>query len=284
MKLVIVESPAKCKKIENYLGNGYKCVASFGHITGIINGLKDIDIANGFKPSFSILSNKTKHISNLRKQIKKANEIILATDDDREGEAIAWHICKTFKLPLKTTKRIIFNEITKPALLNAIQKPTIVNIDKVNAQQARQVLDLIVGYTVSPVLWKYISRKKQLSGGRCQTPALRIIYDNDIEIKENPGKLVYETNLYYKDLPFKLNYYFNKSDSERDFLIGNKNFNHELYTNKVRENVLKKPPIPLTTSILQQKASNELHFSPKRTMQLAQKLYEGGSYNIYENR
>ena len=114
-------------------------------------------IANGFKPSFSILSNKAKHISNLRKQIKKANEIILATDDDREGEAIAWHICKTFKLSLKTTKRIIFNEITKPALLNAIQNPTVVNINQVNAQQARQVLDLIVGYTISPILWKYIS-------------------------------------------------------------------------------------------------------------------------------
>ena len=276
MKLVIVESPAKCKKIENYLGSGYKCVASFGHITGIINGLKDIDIANGFKPKFSTLSSKGKYISNLRKQIKKASEIILATDDDREGEAIAWHICKTFKLPLQTTKRIIFNEITKPALLNAIQNPTIVNINQVNAQQARQVLDLIVGYTVSPILWKYISRKKQLSGGRCQTPALRIIYDNNNEIKENPGKLVYETNLFYKDLPFKLNYYFNKSEDEKKFLLKNKKFNHELYTNKVRDNVIKKPPLPLTTSILQQKASNELHFSPKRTMQLAQKLYEGG--------
>ena len=276
MKLVIVESPAKCKKIESYLGKGYKCIASFGHITGIINGLKDIDIANGFKPNFSTLSSKGKYISALRKQINKADEIILATDDDREGEAIAWHICKTFKLPLTTTKRIIFNEITKPALLNAIQNPTIVNIDKVNAQQARQVLDLIVGYTISPILWKYISRKKQLSSGRCQTPALRIIYDNDNEIKDNPGKMVYETNLYYMDLPFKLNNYFKKAKDEEIFLESNKKFNHELYANKVKENVIKKPPIPLTTSILQQKASNELHFSPKRTMQVAQKLYEGG--------
>jgi len=121
MKLVIVESPAKCQKIENYLGAGYKCVASFGHITGITNGLKDIDISNGFKAKFSTLPQKSKNISLLRTQIKKASEIILATDDDREGEAIAWHICNLFKLPLKTTKRIIFNEITKPALLNAIQ-------------------------------------------------------------------------------------------------------------------------------------------------------------------
>ena len=276
MKLVIVESPAKCQKIEGYLGNGYKCVASFGHITGITNGLKDIDISNGFKAKFSTLPQKSKNISLLRTQIKKASEIILATDDDREGEAIAWHICNLFKLPLKTTKRIIFNEITKPALLNAIQNPTIVNMNKVNAQQARQVLDLIVGYTISPILWKHISRKKQLSGGRCQTPALRIIYDNENEIKKNPGKLVYETILFYNDLPFKLNNHFTKEKAVEEFLNSNITHQHELYTEKVRENIVKKPPIPLTTSILQQKASNELHYSPKRTMQIAQKLYEAG--------
>lgn len=276
MKLVIVESPAKCKKIEGYLGTGYKCVASFGHITGLTNGLKDIDIQNGFKPKFNKLPNKAKYITNLKKQIYKANEIILATDDDREGEAIAWHICKVFKLPLNTTKRIIFNEITKPAILNAIQNPTIVNMNKVNAQQARQVLDLIVGYTISPILWKYISRKKQLSGGRCQTQALRIIYDNDNEIKKNPGKLVYETILYYKKLGFKLNFHFSKDSTVNDFLKASIPFGHKFYTEKVRKNLIKKPPIPLTTSILQQKASNELHYSPKRTMQTAQKLYEAG--------
>jgi DNA topoisomerase I len=276
MKLVIVESPAKCKKIESYLGPGYKCVASFGHITGIVNGMKDIDIPNGFKPNFSQLSKKGKYINALKKQIQKASEIILATDDDREGEAIAWHICKVFKLPLTTTKRIIFNEITKPAILNAVANPTHVNIDKVNAQQARQVLDLIVGYTVSPILWKYISRKKQLSGGRCQTPALRIIYDNDNEIKENPGKMVYETVFYYKELPFKLNHYFLKPEMVESFLNDSSKLQHMISSGSIKENVIKKPPMPLTTSILQQKASNELHYSPKRTMQIAQKLYEGG--------
>ena len=276
MKLVIVESPAKCKKIEGYLGSDYKCVASFGHITGIINGLKDIDIQNGFKPKFSQLSNKGKYISALKKQIQKADEIILATDDDREGEAIAWHICKVFKLPLTTTKRIIFNEITKSALLNAVANPIHVNMNKVNAQQARQVLDLIVGYTVSPILWKYISRKKQLSGGRCQTPALRIIYDNDNEIKDNPGKMVYETVFHYKTLPFKLNHYFLKPEKVESFLKVSSKFQHVINSGSVKDNVIKKPPIPLTTSILQQKASNELHYSPKRTMQIAQKLYEGG--------
>ena len=183
MKLVIVESPAKCKKIESYLGEGYKCIASFGHITNIKNGLKDIDIQNGFTPKFSLLENKSKNINVLRKQIQKSQEVILATDDDREGEAIAWHICKEFNLPLNSTKRIIFNEITKPALKHAIENPKLVDLNKVNAQQARQVLDLLVGFTISPILWKHITRKKQLSAGRCQTPALRLIYDNDIDIK-----------------------------------------------------------------------------------------------------
>ena len=276
MKLVIVESPAKCKKIESYLGPGYKCVASFGHITGILNGLKDIDIANGFKPNFGQLKTKTKYINSLRKSIKQADEIILATDDDREGEAIAWHICKQFNLPLNQTKRIIFNEITKPALTSAIKNPTLVNIDKVNAQQARQVLDLLVGFTISPILWKFISRKSGLSAGRCQTPALRIIYDNMSDISENPGKLVYETSFQYNELSFKLNNHFSKKESVEKFLVSSKEFQHVLKCGTVRENIVKKPPIPLTTSILQQKASNELHFSPKRTMQLAQKLYEGG--------
>ena len=274
--LIIVESPAKCKKIESYLGPGYKCVASFGHITGILNGLKDIDIANGFKPKFGQLKTKSKYINSLRKAIKQADEIILATDDDREGEAIAWHICKQFKLPLQQTKRIIFNEITKPALTSAIKTPTLVNIDKVNAQQARQVLDLLVGFTISPILWKFISRKSGLSAGRCQTPALRIIYDNANDISENPGKLVYETSFQYKELLFKLNNHFSKPESVEKFLVSSKEFEHVLKCGAVRENIIKKPPIPLTTSILQQKASNELHFSPKRTMQLAQKLYEGG--------
>ena len=276
MKLVIVESPAKCKKIEAYLGKGYKCVASFGHITGIINGLKDIDISNGFTPKFSQLKTKSKYISQLKKAIRNADEIILATDDDREGEAIAWHICKQFKLSLQQTKRIIFNEITKPALTNAIKSPTLVNIDKVNAQQARQVLDLLVGFTISPILWKFISRKSGLSAGRCQTPALRIIYDNANEISENPGKLVYQTVFYFKELPFKLNYHFSLPNSVEEFLNDSKDFNHIMTVGKIKENIIKKPPTPLTTSILQQKASNELHFSPKRTMQLAQKLYEGG--------
>ena len=131
MKLVIVESPAKCSKIESFLGKGYKCIASFGHIRQIANGLKSIDIDNKYKVTYKTLSKKSKYITALRKAIAKADEVILATDDDREGEAIAWHICKTFKLPIKTTKRIIFHEITKTAIKNAIKTPTIINMNKV---------------------------------------------------------------------------------------------------------------------------------------------------------
>jgi DNA topoisomerase I len=275
MKLVIVESPAKCKKIESYLGPGYKCVASFGHITTIKNGLKDIDIQNGFIPTFSLLDNKSRSINLLKKEIGRCSEVILATDDDREGEAIAWHICNVFNLPLTSTKRIIFNEITKPALQYAIQNPKLVDLDKVGAQQARQILDLLVGFTISPILWKHITRKKRLSAGRCQTPALRIILDNDINIKNNPGKIVYNTNLLYKDIHFLLNKSFEDEKEVEDLLRKNLNFKHILAVKEGKQSK-KKAPLPMTTSVLQQKASNELGFSPKRTMQTAQKLYEAG--------
>ena len=154
--LVIVESPAKCKKIESYLGNGYKCIASFGHIYR----LSDVDNSNNYKPEFKTLPEKGKYIKNLRASIKKAKEVILATDDDREGEAIAWHICRLAKLPISTTKRIIFHEITKTAIINAIQKPTTINMNLVQAQHARQVLDVIVGYKISPFLWKYCCQRR----------------------------------------------------------------------------------------------------------------------------
>ena len=276
-KLVIVESPAKCKKIESYLGAGYKCIASFGHIRDLADGLKGIDIENNFQPTYRLLPGKGKYIAPLRKAIKKADEIILATDDDREGEAIAWHICKAFNLPVNTTKRIIFHEITKSAIQKAITNPTIVDINKVNAQQARQILDCLVGFTISPILWANISRKSGLSAGRCQTPALRIIYDNQQEINAAPGKIAYDTTGYFtdKNLDFKLNYHHENEVVMGEFLEKSVEWKHT-YTcaNPVAKK--KQPPLPFTTSALQQKASNILHFSPKRTMTVAQKLYEQG--------
>ena len=279
MKLVIVESPAKCKKIESYLGPGYKCVASFGHIREIANGLKSIDTKNNYSVVFKTIASKSKYIKSLREWIKKSNEIILATDDDREGEAIAWHICKTFKLPVNSTKRIIFHEITKSAIKLAIKNPTKINMNTVNAQLARQVLDLLVGFKISPILWKHVSRntKSSLSAGRCQTPALRLVYEQKKLIDNSPGKKVYDTTGTFtdKNISFALNFNHNDEDKMAEFLEESVNFEHKYLVSKPKI-VTKNPPTPFTTSTLQQKASNEYNFSPKQTMKLAQTLYENG--------
>ena len=279
MILIIVESPAKCKKIEGFLGNSYKCIASFGHFREFTNGLKSIDFNNNYKADYKVSHNKKKYVNIMRASIKKASEVILATDDDREGEAIAWHICKLFNLPILTTKRIIFHEITKKAILQAVNNPTRLNMDEVRAQQARQILDLIVGFTISPVLWKYISRntEKGLSAGRCQTPALNLVYENDLECKKAKGETVYETKgtFTHMNILYKLNKSFIEKDTVIDFLEKSKDFKYELNTGE-KKRVKKSPPKPFTTSTLQQKASNSYNFSPKTTMKLAQTLYENG--------
>ena len=276
--LVIVESPAKCSKIENYLGSGYKCLASYGHLTQL-SSLKNIDITNNYKPSFNIDDKKRQQINKLQKAITDSREVILATDDDREGEAIAWHICQLFQLPVESTKRILFNEITQSALQNAINNPTIINMNLVHAQQARQILDLLVGYKITPLLWQNISSnsKESLSAGRCQTPALRLVYENHKEIQEHPGKKVYNTIGYFtnKNLPFVLNHNHNGEKEITEFLEKTKIFNHELKINEAKT-LYKNPPSPLTTSGLQQLANNEMRITPKETMSICQKLYEGG--------
>jgi DNA topoisomerase-1 len=276
--LVIVESPAKCKKIEGFLGPGYRCIASFGHIT-TLQSLKDIDVQNHFKPTFKMIESKSSHIQKLRAMITKSDEVILATDDDREGEAIAWHICQLFKLPVATTKRIIFHEITKTAIQRAVLAPTTINMDTVHAQQARQIIDIIVGFKLSPLLWSLISRnsKNGLSAGRCQTPALRIIYENQKEIDKSPGKMVYNTTGYFTqhNLAFSLNHNFIGTDDMEQFLEDSVEHQHVYTCGKVRSTT-KNPPKPFTTSRIQQTANTELRCSPKETMALCQKLYENG--------
>lgn len=280
--LVIVESPAKCKKIEEYLGPGYKCVATYGHLRALIS-LKDIDINNNFNPTFSLIeeSLKKRQIEVLRKAIKDANEVILASDDDREGEAISWHVCQLFKLDINKTKRITFNEITESALKQAVKNSRIIDMNIVHAQQARQVLDILVGFKISPIMWKLIKKNKEnsLSAGRCQTPALRLVYDNDKEIKEIDSKKVYNVTGYFTNLnlPFELNpnSTYETEDDIVDFLDGSADFNH-IYNCTQPTKVYKEPPEPFTTSRIQQVASNELHYSPKDTMRICQTLYEGG--------
>ena len=276
--LVIVESPAKCGKIESFLGTGFKCIATFGHFKQL-SDLKCVDIANNFTPHFQEITTKASQINKLERAIRESDEIYLATDDDREGEAIAWHVCVHFNLPVATTKRIIFHEITKPAILSAVSSPTTVNMDVVHAQQGRQVLDLIVGFKLSPLLWENISRKSKtgLSAGRCQTPALRIIYDNEKEIEQSPGKKVYNTTGTFtsKNIPFSLQKHHDSEETMESFLTDSVSFKH-IYDYTKPKSVTKNPPTPFTTSTIQQTASNEMHVSPKETMSILQKLYEGG--------
>lgn len=276
--LLIVESPAKCGKIEKFLGTNYKVIGSYGHITHLSN-LNQIDFKNNYKPTFNIIESKLSQITKIRKFINDAKEVILATDDDREGEAIAWHIAEVFKLNIANTKRIVFHEITERAIKNAIANPRRINLDLVYAQQGRQILDLIVGFTITPLLWKHIvsNTKNALSAGRCQTPALRLVYDNYKEIQESPGKLSFNSVGYFtgQNIQFTLNLNHETHESMKDFLEQSKKYKHMLCKAKERQTI-KNPPQPFTTSGLQQEANNCMHISPKETMDLAQKLYECG--------
>jgi len=276
-KLIIVESPAKCKKIESFLGSDYICLASYGHIT-CLPSLNNINFEN-YKIDFEIAKDKSKQISKLKAALKKVNEVILATDDDREGEAIAYHLCSVLQLDHTRTKRIIFNEITKSALEKAIKSPTIVNMDIVHAQNTRQILDLLIGFKFSPILWEQISRnnKNGLSAGRCQTPALKIIYENQKEYNNQEPVEAYSTIGYFtsKNIPFELTTNIDTKDEIEKFLEETVNHDHILSVSSPKE-IIKAQPIPLITSSLQQQASNNFHWSPKETMSIAQKLYENG--------
>lgn len=280
--LVIVESPAKCSKIQQYLGNCYKVIASYGHLREL-NSIKNITFNNNntVDLKFDIINNKIKRkqIEVIKNEIKKCDEVILASDSDREGEAIAWHICQLFNLDVNKCKRIVFNEVTETAINHAIKNPRTINMDLVHAQQARQVLDLLVGFKISPVLWKFITynAKNSLSAGRCQTPALGLVYDNQIEINEQEKKKNYNTIGYFTtlNLPFELNKRFEKEAELSNFLELCKTHDY-LYKCSPPTKVNKTQPEPFTTSKLQQTVSNELRYSPKDTMKLCQSLYEGG--------
>ena len=278
--LIIVESPSKCTKIETYLGNDYRCIASKGHIRELL-GLKNIDIKNNFQPTFTIIPEKGDHVKRMREVIShfKKQNIILAMDDDREGEGIAWHICEVFNLPIKTTTRIVFHEITQTAIQEAIKNPKTIDINLVYAQQTRQILDILVGFKVSPHLWKHVRNGKSnaLSAGRCQTPALRLIYDNMKEQHESGLEKRYKTIGYFTihNLEFNLGKEFEKEDVMESFL--NKSIDHKHIMNIGKDkNVIKGAPKPFNTSKLLQVASNKLNTSPKQTMSLSQTLYQSG--------
>lgn len=280
--LVIVESPTKCAKIEGFLGEDYTCIASMGHLRSI-DGLQSID-PNTFEITFTNMPSKQDHIEWMRKIISQYSyeNIYLGTDDDREGMAIAWHICVLFNLPIEHTPRILFNEITKSALETAIRNPTRVDMNMVHAQNARQILDMYVGFKISPYLWKYLysSKTSPLSAGRCQTPALRLIYDNQQEIDEYMKTGIqtkYKITAYFfgQNLQFDLDEDLDSAADVESFLRQSQPFVHTLSLEPPKDSVLS-PPIPFNTSRLLQTASNTLSLSPKQTMHYCQMLYQSG--------
>ena len=283
MILVIVESPSKCKKIESYLNsmsgtsNKYKCIASFGHIYHL-SSLSSINMKT-FEPKYELDCKKKKQTDYIKKEIKEASTVILATDDDNAGHFIAWSICKEYDLPIGTTKRILFHEITEKAILEAMHQHTTINMNNVLAEQTRQILDLIIGYNITPLLWKNISANQEnsLSAGRCQTPALKLVYKNYMENKNKLITYAFKVHGYFssKNIKYELNHEFTNKEDVLSFLNIESTSKH-YYNREEPKKVYKKQPEPLTTSRLQQQASNESHLSPKETMKICQTLYEGG--------
>jgi DNA topoisomerase-1 len=281
--LLIVESPSKCAKIETYLGEKYQCISSKGHIREI-DGLTSINTKDRFQIEYTPIKEKKEHIETMRKTVAKYSpqNIYLATDDDREGEAIAWHICQVCELDVLSTKRIVFHEITQPALLAAVATPTTINLSLVAAQQARQVLDIIVGFKISPLLWRSIgsNRKNSLSAGRCQTPALRLVYDNHLQYKDavqSENTQIHKVTGHFtnRKIPFQLSNSITSPVTLLRFFEQTKEHEHRMHISKTRQST-RSPPKPFNTSRLLQIASSHYHLSPKRTMELCQTLYQSG--------
>lgn len=276
--LVIVESPAKAKTIEGYLGKDFKVASSMGHIRDLPKGGDAIDIENGFEPTYEVSPEKKDVISKLRKLAEDAETVYLASDEDREGEAISWHLKEVLDLNDKKTRRIVFTEITKKAILNAIQNPRGIDIDLVNAQQARRVLDRLVGYELSPILWKKI--KTGLSAGRVQSVAVRLVVEREREISEFQVKSSYKVNAIFdlengRQLTAELSERFQTEEEVEKFLASCKGAEFSISDLQTRPSK-RSPAPPFTTSTLQQEAARKLGFSVTQTMVVAQKLYEAG--------
>ena len=285
MSILIVESPAKCKKIQSFLDNSYIVKSSVGHIRTLDTewANSDINIEDDFIPPFITIKGKEDVIKNL-KNYSKDRKVILAADDDREGEAIAWHCGDILNIDFNSNNRIIFREITKNAILKALKNPSKLNMNEVNAQKARSVIDLLIGYKLSPCLWANISTKeKGLSAGRVQSALLKLLFDKEKEIKEYEPEYSFDIQGKFKDLKEKSEFTFKKScedEPDEDYIkdlfkkfsidrlfkvIANKKFRRKKYPDK-----------PFITSSLQQAAQKSCNFNVKKTMDIAQKLYENG--------
>ncbi|HEO5712042.1 TPA: type I DNA topoisomerase [Streptococcus agalactiae] len=280
--LVIVESPAKAKTIEKYLGRNYKVVASVGHIRDLKKSSMSIDFENNYEPKYINIRGKGPLINDLKKEAKKAKKVYLASDPDREGEAISWHLAHILDLDKEDRNRVVFNEITKDAVKNAFVEPRQINMDLVDAQQARRVLDRIVGYSISPILWKKV--KKGLSAGRVQSVALKLIIDRENEIKAFQPEEYWTIDGSFKKGTRKFNATFYGLDGKKFKLSNNEDVKTVLKRIKTDEFLVEKvekkerrrnAPLPYTTSSLQQDAANKINFRTRKTMMIAQQLYEG---------
>ena len=277
--LVIVESPAKAKTIQKFLGKDFKVMSSYGHIRDLHSKDFSIDVENGFQPIYEIPDNKQTVVNDLRKEAKKADLVWLASDEDREGEAIAWHLYDVLGLKPENTRRIVFHEITKPAILKAIENPRDIDRNLVDAQQARRVLDRIVGFELSPVLWKKI--KPSLSAGRVQSVAVRLLAEREKEIKDFKTEVYYRLTAQFSPqdsdtlMPAELSTSLRQREQAMAFLEDCKTASFEVADVTVKP-LKKSPAPPFTTSTLQQEASRKLGFSVSQTMRVAQSLYESG--------
>ena len=276
--LVIVESPAKAKTIEKFLGKGYKVLSSYGHIRDLKQKAFSIDVKDHFKPIYEIPEEKKKLVDELKEEAEKADMVWLASDEDREGEAISWHLFEVLHLDPEKTRRIVFHEITKTAILKAIEHPRHINIDLVNAQQARRVLDRIVGFELSPVLWRKI--KPALSAGRVQSVAVRLIVEREREINAFVSEVSYKVVAVFRDekganIRATLGRRFKTKEEAHEFLEKCKNATFRIEDITTRP-VKKSPAPPFTTSTLQQEAARKLGYTVAQTMMIAQRLYESG--------
>ncbi len=280
--LLIVESPAKAKTIEKILGKDFTVKSSYGHVRDLERNSSAVDIQNQFKPKYVITPDKQKVVKELKDWVKKVDEVWLATDEDREGEAISWHLCEVLKLDPKNTKRIVFREITAPAIKNAITKPRTVDINLVNAQQARRILDRLVGYELSEILWRKV--KGKLSAGRVQSVAVKLIVDREREIAAFNAEPYFKVqgifpvkNEYDRmvDLKAELESRISSEDDARNFLTRANGATFAIDNIEVKPGK-RSPAAPFTTSTLQQEASRKLGFGVNRTMNVAQRLYEAG--------
>lgn len=281
--LLIVESPAKAKTIEKILGSDFEVKSCYGHIRDLEKDEMGIDVNKGFKPRYKVPEDKEKVVKELKQIAKKSGEVWLATDEDREGEAISWHLCEVLGLDPATTKRIVFHEITKPAIQSAVQKPRTVNMNLVNAQQARRILDRIVGFEISPILWRKMSMKNNLSAGRVQSVAVRLIVERERAINAFTPVIGFKIEAFFKakDINGKLVVFKAEASKKSSIEDAEKFLQNCIGAAYTVEDIQKKPAkkspaAPFTTSTLQQEASRKLGYGVSKTMLLAQKLYEAG--------